>query len=117
MKLRIIGILLALSFSQSVFASKNFVDADDLGPYPTVGSIEEKQDIDQLLSYQKTRTAEQCAAAELQANASMEVFFGGKNGVLTDSEISKVKSKLKWLTAKTGIKIFVDKTKLIFLNI
>lgn len=107
MKLTILGLLLCLNFSHAAFA-----EDDILGPFPVIGSIEEKQDFEQLLYYQKTRTAEQCAAAQAEANnAGLETFFGGKKGLLSPSEIATVKKQLKWLTVKTGAQILIYKTK------
>ncbi|MBC7713662.1 MAG: phosphatase PAP2 family protein [Rhizobacter sp.] len=107
MKLTILGLLLCLNFSQGAFASD-----DVLGPFPAVGSTEEKQDIETLLYYQQTRTPEQCAVAQAEANnGSLETFFGGNHGLLSAAELSKVKSQLRWVTVKTGAKILYYKTK------
>lgn len=108
MKCAFLTIFLLLSFSQIAFA-----DSDDvLGPFPAKGTVEEKHDLDQLLYYQKNRTTEQCAEAQSEANnASIETFFGGKHNLLSSNEIAAVSKKLRWLTAKTGMKIFYYKTK------
>lgn len=104
MKFQLLALFLVLAFS-SVHAE------DVLGDFPALGSPAEKQDIAQILSFQKTRTTQQCAEAELESNASMEAFFGGLKGPLSHDEVSKVQKKLKWLTAKAGIEILAYKTK------
>ncbi|MBC7430261.1 MAG: phosphatase PAP2 family protein [Bacteriovorax sp.] len=113
MKLMILGLLLCLNLSQYACAQNNLFDSKNvLGPYPALGSEEEKQDIQQLLYYQQTRTTEQCATAQAEANnGSLETFFGGNHGLLSAAELNKVQSKLKWVTVKTGTKIFYYKTK------
>jgi acid phosphatase (class A) len=108
MKFAFLSIFILLGCSQFALAGSSNV----VGPYPAIGSVEEKADIDQLLYYQKIRTPEQCAAAEAEANhSSLETFFGGKYGLLTAAEMKKVNKKLKWLTVKTGAKILYYKTK------
>lgn len=87
------------------------VGEEILGPYPEVGSDLFQQDFEQLLYFQKTRTQEQCDAAALEVDSSMETFFGGAKGPLSKEEVLQVKQNLKWLTIKTGTKIFYYKYK------
>jgi acid phosphatase (class A) len=111
MKYQILGLFLFVSLTSSAFAQNYIFDADDIGPFPAVGSAEEKQDIDQLLFFQQSRTQEQCDAAQLEANAGLEVFFGGNHGLLTPQELKKIKSKVRFLTIKVGAKILINKTR------
>lgn len=111
MKFKILGLVFILNFYNCTYAQESFNDIDVLGPYPTIGSLEDKQDIDQLLYFQKTRTAEQCALAELEADANLETFFGGSHGLLNANEMTMAKKKLKWLTLKAGAQIYIYKKK------
>jgi acid phosphatase (class A) len=109
MTVKILALLLCLNLS-GAFAQSIF-DTNVLPPFPAPGSVEEQQDIDQLMYFQKTRTPEQCAEAQSEANASLEVFFGGKKGPLTADEAAKAQKKLRMLTLKAGIKILAAKTE------
>jgi acid phosphatase (class A) len=104
---------LALTFSihskaqdpeQLVFKSTKL-----LKPFPVVGSLEEQKDIETLLDYQNTRTEEQCAKASIEDKVSLEIFFGGKDGVLTNAEIKKAKKHLTLKMAITALNIEVAK--------
>lgn len=108
MKFVLLSFFITLSFIPVAIA-----DSDDvLGAFPVVGSLEEKEDIDQLLFYQKNRTSKQCEAAQAEANnAGLESFFGGKHGLLNLSEILIINKKLRKLKLKTGVKILYYKTK------
>lgn len=105
-------LILSLSFlvTQGLFAQQEF-NSSVLIPFPPIGSVEDKEDIDQLLFFQKTRTADQCEAAQTEANANLESFFGEGHKLLSANELANVKKKIKWLTVKTGAKIFYYKTQ------
>ena len=104
MKFKILLLALCLNFSLPAMA-----DSDDvLGPFPAIGTEEEIKDINQLLDYQKIRTAAQCEAAQKEADASLETFFGK---LLSSSELNTAHTKLRWLTIKAGVKILAQKQK------
>lgn len=108
--MKLISLLLMMSCFTPAFAQYDVLDNNDtIGPYPALGSAGEKQDIAQMLYLQQTRTAEECAAAELQATANLSTLFGGKNGSLTNAEVSKVQKKLRAVTIKTGLEIYFAK--------
>jgi len=114
MKFKIAGLLLCLNFTFSACAQiglSNSNPDDVLAPYPAIGSIEEKEDIAQLLYFQNTRTKEQCEVAAREASSSLENFFGGLKGPLSKDEVSKVQKNIKWLTVKTGSQILYNKRK------
>lgn len=112
MKSIILGFYLCLIFSANTFASSRDFDLGKLETYPKLGSAEGILDFAQLLYLQKTRTAAECAAAQEESNGvGLKLFFGGKHGLLSASEVKKVEKELKWLTAKTGAKILYYKTK------
>lgn len=108
--MKLISLLLIMSCFNVAYAQYDFLDnGDAIGPYPAIGSVEEKQDIEQMLYLQQNRTAEDCAAADLQATANLATLFGGKNGSLTSAEVSKVQKKLRTVTLKTGLDIYFVK--------
>lgn len=110
MRLRLLGLLL-LSISFNACATLRPADGQAIiGPYPTIGSLEEKQDFDELLYFQDTRTQEQCEAGAQESSSSLRAFFGGKNGPLSEAEVIKVQKNLKWVTIKTGVQILLNKT-------
>lgn len=102
MLIKLVSLTLCLSFSVPAMAF------DVIGPFPAPGSTEEINDFTTLLEYQNTRTAEQCAIAQNESDASLKVFFGK---LLSASELDRAQSKLKWLTVKTGAKILIQKQK------
>ncbi len=104
MKVKIVALALCLSFSVPAMAGSD----DVIGPFPALGSAEEIADINTLLEYQNTRTKEQCDLAQSESDAGLEVFFGK---LLSPSELDRAKSKLRWLTVKTGAKILFQKQK------
>lgn len=111
MKTNILLIFLFLITTASLNAETAYFGNDELlGPYPSRGSLEEQQDLDQLLYIQNKRTKEQCAEAALQKDSSLGIFFGGK-GLLTDQEVKFYNKKLRSLTIKTGIQIYFIKKK------
>ena len=61
--------------------------------------------------YQKTRTLQQCAAAQIEANANLTTLFGQKDGPLSPLEIKRLNSKLTWITIQSGAEIFFHKIK------
>lgn len=103
----ILGLILFLNLSQVAWG----FDIDVIGPFPPRGSLLEQEDFKQMLIYQKTRTIEECAEAQREANSGMQVFFAGPKGPLTAEEASVANKKLRFLTAKVGTKIFLLKTK------
>lgn len=60
-----------------------------IGDYPARYSEEEKNDVEVLYHWQKIRTAEDCAAAAAEENASFYAFFGKGHDLLTEAEIKK----------------------------
>ncbi len=74
-----------------------------LGPYPAKGSPEEAADFAELFKYQETRTAEQCAAAASEVKISLDHFFGGANGPLTQDEVKRLKPLMFKYLIKSGI--------------
>jgi acid phosphatase (class A) len=84
---------------------------DLLGPFPVIGSVEEKKDIDELLFYQHSRSAKQCEQAAVESNTSLKNFFGGSMGPLKEDEVTKVQKNLRLMTIKAGIQIFINKLK------
>jgi acid phosphatase (class A) len=107
MKSLILSLTLLLCFSHSAMADSE----KKIGPFPAVGTPAEKSDIEQMLFYQATRTPEQCASAESEANASLEAFFGGSHGLLNAAELEEAHAQLRWVTVKAGAKILYYKTK------
>lgn len=108
--MKLISMMLFLSVFNCAFAQSDLLDnGDTIGPYPKIGSVEAKEELEQMLYLQEHRSAEDCEVADLQANANLETLFGGKEGVLSDAEISKVKKKLRLVTMKSGLKIYFAK--------
>jgi acid phosphatase (class A) len=105
--MKLISLLLVLCFFNTAYAQYDFLDSGDaIGPYPANGSVEAKEEIEEMLYLQEHRSQADCDAAELQASANLETLFGGS---LTNAEIAKVKKKLKLVTIKTGIEIYFVK--------
>ncbi|MEA9355984.1 phosphatase PAP2 family protein [Bacteriovorax sp. PP10] len=110
--MKFFSLLLFLSISGTAFGQFDFMDnGDQLGPYPVLDSVENKQEVEQMLYLQKVRTGADCAEAQVQATANLATLFGGKNGVLSDNEIAKVKKKLTMVTIKTGTEIYFSKSE------
>jgi acid phosphatase (class A) len=109
--MKIFSLLLFLSISSTAFGQFDFMDSGDLGPFPVPDSVENKQEIEQMIYLQNTRTNADCAEAQAQATASLATLFGGKNGVLSDNEIVKVKNKLTMVIIKTGTEIYFAKSE------
>ena len=108
--MKIFSLVLLLSISQTAFAQYDFLDnGDSIGAYPALGSPEAKEEIEQMLYFQENRTQADCDAADLQANANLASLFGGKNGALSDVEVTKVKKKLRVITIKSGLEIYFAK--------
>ena len=55
-------------------------------PYPT-GSAATRAELDQILQLQASRTAEDCARIGVEAQVSLEDFFGPAYGPLTKAEV------------------------------
>ncbi len=107
MKNLIILFVMLVNFVQSARA-----ELFDIGPFPLPGSIEEAIDVKTLLFYQSMRSQEDCdyAAAESD-DVSLQNFFGGKHGLLTDDEIKKANRKMITLKAKALYKIVREKER------
>jgi len=105
MKIKSLIVLVVLTCSAGASAF------DVLGPFPPLGSVEAQVDFDQLMDFQKTRTAKQCEEAAAEADASLKAFFAGKKGPLTVQEIEKVQGKMRTVTLKAGAKILYYKKK------
>lgn len=108
--MKLVSLMLFLSLFNSAYAQNDFMDNGDvIGPYPARGSVEAKEELQQMLYFQEHRTEADCDAANLQASANLETLFGGENGSLTDAEIKKVKKKLRLVTIKAGVEIYFTK--------
>jgi acid phosphatase (class A) len=103
--------LISFNVSAQSFQDKNFeLDViETLGPFPELGSEDEKRDVEVLLAFQKARTKSQCEKASLEAKANLENFFGGSGGVLTDEEVKSVKHQLTKALIRTGLDIELTK--------
>ena len=108
-------LLISLLVSTSVFAQK--VDLDNeilsqpelqslIGQMPKTGSAEEAQDFKVLLQVQQFRTAQDCAIAAKEADTSIETMFGGDQKILTDAEVSKMKTFLFKAYVNVGLNIY-----------
>jgi acid phosphatase (class A) len=108
--MKLVSLMLLLNLFNTAFAQSDFLDNGSvIGPYPVSGSVEAKDEIEEMLYLQEHRSQEECDAAEFQATANLETLFGGKDGSLTDSEIKKVKKKLRLVTIKSGVEIYFTK--------
>lgn len=108
--MKFISMMLLLSIFNTAFAQSDFLDnGEPIGPFPKIGSVEAKEEIEEMIYIQEHRSQEDCDAAELQASANLETLFGGKEGALSNAEISKVKKKLRMVTIKSGLKIYFAK--------
>lgn len=108
--MKLISLLLVLTFFNTAYAQYDLLDnSDTIGPYPAIGSVEAKEEIEEMLYLQEHRSQEDCDAAELQSSANLETLFGGKNGSLTNAEVAKVKKKLRLITIKSGVEIYFVK--------
>lgn len=91
-------ILLVLSFSQlSLAYSQDLTQAEILkllGRYPSHGSIEEKNDFEQMLELQRTRTKLDCEVAEAEAKPDIKRVFTHDHGPLTISEMNEAYAKI-----------------------
>lgn len=68
------------------------IDFDKLiGPYPKLGTPESDKDFNELFYWQQTRTEAQCAQAKIEEKVSLNTFFGGKTGPLTQKEVKRLK--------------------------
>lgn len=96
-----LSLLFILIFSGSLFALQpnhepNFVkvllDYEKIfGPYPELGTAESQQDFDTLYYWQNNRTQDQCDQAQKEVPVSLESFFGGPDGPLSESEIKSLR--------------------------
>lgn len=102
--MKLVSLIIFLSLFNTVAYAQS--DGDAIGPYPAKGSVEAKEEIKQMLYFQEHRTQADCDAADLQASANLETLFGGS---LSDSEIKKVKKKLRLVTIKSGVEIYFTK--------
>jgi acid phosphatase (class A) len=80
-----------------------------IGGYPKAGSAEEAEDFKILMDYQQTRTAEDCKFAEDDSHTSLDVLFGGKGGILSKSEVIKMKLFLVNAYANAGANSLIAK--------
>ena len=58
------------------YVSASQVDMSQVPPAPAAGSAVDKEDLAEVLRWQGVRTEAQCAAANSQANATYDEFFG-----------------------------------------
>lgn len=106
-KMKLVSLVIFLSLFNTAYAQNDFLDnGDAIGPYPAIGSVEAKEEIEEMLYFQEHRTQADCDAAELQASANLETLFGGS---LSDAEMKKVKKKLRLVTIKSGVEIYFTK--------
>lgn len=82
-----------------------------IGAYPAKGSDAEAEDFRVLLSYQATRTVEDCQLAEKDSDISLASLFGGENGVLSDREVKKMKLFLIKAYVNVGANSYIAKHK------
>lgn len=68
-----------------------------LGDFPAIGSQAEAEDFKVILQYQKTRTHDDCLAAESEETANFMNMFAGKSGPLTYAEGKKIQAKVEKL--------------------
>ena len=80
-----------------------------IGSHPKKGSLAEAEDFRILLDYQATRSAEDCRLAAKDSNTSLETLFGGENGILSKSEVKKMKLFLLKAYANVGINSYIAK--------
>ncbi len=80
-----------------------------LGPYPEKGSALERKDYDVLKKFQETRTKEECAEAQAEANSSLISFFASSEGPLSKDELKAVTPFLLKTIAVTGANVLVAK--------
>jgi acid phosphatase (class A) len=82
-----------------------------IGSYPAKGSDAEAEDFRVILSYQATRTVEDCQLAEKDSDISLASLFGGENGVLSDREVKKMKLFLIKAYVNVGANSYIAKHK------
>ena len=82
-----------------------------IGAFPAKGSVAEAEDFRVLLSYQATRTVEDCQLAEKDSDTSLASLFGGENGVLTNREVKKMKLFLIKAYVNVGANSYIAKHK------
>jgi acid phosphatase (class A) len=80
-----------------------------IGDFPKAGSAAEAEDFKILLQYQQTRTADDCKFAEADSHTSLDVLFGGKGGILSKSEVTKLKLFLVNAYANAGVNSLIAK--------
>ncbi|MDT8286132.1 MAG: phosphatase PAP2 family protein [Elusimicrobiales bacterium] len=91
--------------AQTLFASGNFASKEELAALrapdmPAPGSPADRADMAAVLDWQARRTPEQCEAANAQARAGFEVFFGDISPLPEGSETEEFLEKIKddtWL--------------------
>ena len=71
-----------------VFLPKNVIDAKTAAPPPPLlNSKQDDVDLKELLDFQRSRTAGECARAQSEVSVSLDAFFGPKYGPLTGEEV------------------------------
>lgn len=87
-------------FASGNYASKEQLATLEVPDMPEPGSPADKADIAAVLDWQEKRTPEQCEAANAQAKAGYEVFFGDLYPLPDDAATAKFIEKIKddtWL--------------------
>lgn len=97
--------------SEKKYISDQLLDAvrADLGPSPQPGSKDQKSDEKILYSWQKKRTAKDCAAAETEVVVTVKSFFQIPQGPLSETEISQSEKLLEEVRRLTGQYIGLSK--------
>lgn len=80
-----------------------------LGDYPPLKEPSGEQDFEEVLSYQNTRTEQDCRKAAAQDVVSLENLFVKDNGPLTLAEAKKLKLGFALLYVEAGLNIWKAK--------
>ncbi|MBS1964062.1 MAG: phosphatase PAP2 family protein [Bdellovibrionales bacterium] len=95
-KLQQIGLLFLLlapaAQADLIFLRPNDIDTRHFPAPPREGSAADAKDIDGVLRWQHDRTKQDCARATDEAGASLKSFYGMSHRVMSDAEITAVKS-------------------------
>lgn len=80
-----------------------------LGDYPVLGSADGQADLDILIDYQNTRTAEDCRVAADEDKVTLKNLFVKNGGPLSEKEAKRLKWKLIPVYIEAGINIYKAK--------
>lgn len=91
-----------------VFSPGDFVKL--IGPHlPAPGSVKESEDFNVLLTYQKLRTAQDCANAQKDTATSLATMFGGAHNILNRDEVDRLSFFMLKAYAASGLNAYVAK--------